>query len=105
MKAEVIKVVVVSSIRVVVMNPYWPKDQAMDESYWKYIEYCKSIEVTDDKCKLERDFHKLTKVSHVQQSTPFMDYNICSFTEYHDFEASCKCTLGHGCIDFLKSTC
>ncbi|CAK9163759.1 unnamed protein product [Ilex paraguariensis] len=61
MKAKVKKVVVVSSISAVVMNPYWPKDQAMDENCWTDTEYCKSIEVTNDKCRLEGDFHESTK--------------------------------------------
>ncbi|KAL5707288.1 cinnamoyl-CoA reductase [Ranunculus cassubicifolius] len=35
------RVVVVSSIAAVGMNPNWPKDQAMDESCWSDKEYCK----------------------------------------------------------------
>ncbi|KAK3014336.1 hypothetical protein RJ639_008929 [Escallonia herrerae] len=43
-KAKVKKVVVVSSAAAVCMNPNWPTDQAMDESCWTDIEYCKGIE-------------------------------------------------------------
>ncbi|KAK2988181.1 hypothetical protein RJ640_020663 [Escallonia rubra] len=44
LKAKVKKVVVVSSVAAVCRNPNWPADQAMDESCWTDIEYCKGIE-------------------------------------------------------------
>ncbi|KAI3418093.1 Epimerase domain-containing protein, partial [Psidium guajava] len=45
LKANVKKVVVVSSIGAVAVNPNWPKDQVMDERCWSNTEHCKSIEV------------------------------------------------------------
>ncbi|XP_056164618.1 cinnamoyl-CoA reductase 1-like [Syzygium oleosum] len=44
LKANVKKVVVVSSIGAVMVNPNWPKDQVMDERCWTDTERCKSIE-------------------------------------------------------------
>ncbi|KAL5707290.1 hypothetical protein ACHQM5_025354 [Ranunculus cassubicifolius] len=41
-EAGVQRVVVVSSIAAVCMNPKWPKDQPMDESCWSDEEYCQS---------------------------------------------------------------
>lgn len=43
-KAKVKKVVVVSSAAAVLLNPTWPKDEAMDESCWTDIEFCKTME-------------------------------------------------------------
>lgn len=43
--AKVKKVVLVSSAGAVMYNPKWPKDQAMDESCWSDIEFCRMIEV------------------------------------------------------------
>lgn len=43
--AEVKKVVLVSSLAAVIYNPKWPKGQAMDESCWSDIEYCRLFEV------------------------------------------------------------
>lgn len=39
------RVVMVSSIGAVTMNPNWPKDRVMDEDCWSDIEYCKISEV------------------------------------------------------------
>ncbi|KAM7513959.1 hypothetical protein LguiA_003542 [Lonicera macranthoides] len=44
LKAKVKKVVVVSSVGAVMLNPNWPKDQLMDESCWSDVEYCKATE-------------------------------------------------------------
>ncbi|OWM81153.1 hypothetical protein CDL15_Pgr007184 [Punica granatum] len=44
LKENVKKVVVVSSIGAVVIDPSWPRDQPMDESCWTDLEFCKSIE-------------------------------------------------------------
>lgn len=44
-KAKVKRVVVVSSIGAVMLNPNWPTDQRMDELSWSDEEYCKTIEV------------------------------------------------------------
>ncbi|KAM1033765.1 hypothetical protein FF1_037220 [Malus domestica] len=41
-KAKVKRVVVVSSIAAVVMNPEWPKDQVKDETCWSVPEYIKT---------------------------------------------------------------
>ena len=41
-KAKVKRVVVVSSIAAVVMNPEWPKDQVKDETCWSVPEYMKT---------------------------------------------------------------
>ncbi|KAI3901180.1 hypothetical protein MKW92_012349 [Papaver armeniacum] len=43
-EAKVKRVVVVSSTAAVVMNPNWPKDQPMDESFWSDEEHCKNLE-------------------------------------------------------------
>ncbi|KAK9928493.1 hypothetical protein M0R45_025626 [Rubus argutus] len=42
LEAKVKRVVVVSSIAAVVMNPNWPKDQVKDESCWSDPEYVRS---------------------------------------------------------------
>ncbi|XP_077215760.1 cinnamoyl-CoA reductase 2-like isoform X3 [Tasmannia lanceolata] len=42
--ARVKRVVVVSSIATVMMNPNWPQDRVMDENCWSDMEYCKKIE-------------------------------------------------------------
>lgn len=39
------RVVIVSSIGAVYMNPNWPKDRVMDEDCWSDKEYCKISEV------------------------------------------------------------
>lgn len=44
LKAEVEKVVVVSSGSAVLLNPDWPSNQEMDESCWTDVEYAKSIQ-------------------------------------------------------------
>ncbi|XP_057502140.1 cinnamoyl-CoA reductase 1-like isoform X2 [Actinidia eriantha] len=45
LKAKVNKVVVVSSVAAVTLNPNWPKDQDMDEQCWSDTEFCKSIKM------------------------------------------------------------
>ncbi|KAI4374860.1 hypothetical protein MLD38_012804 [Melastoma candidum] len=42
LKEKVNKVIVVSSIAAVVANQSWPKDQAMDETCWSDLDYCRS---------------------------------------------------------------
>lgn len=42
LEAKVKRVVVVSSVAAVVMNPNWPKDQVKDESCWSDPEYVRS---------------------------------------------------------------
>lgn len=44
-RANVKKVVVVSSIGAVVVNQSWPKGQAKDEECWTDLEFCKEIKV------------------------------------------------------------
>ncbi|CAL5339076.1 unnamed protein product [Camellia sinensis] len=44
LKAKVKKVVVVSSIAAVMVNPNCPKDQPMDENCWSDPEFCKQLE-------------------------------------------------------------
>ncbi|KAJ0851846.1 putative cinnamoyl-CoA reductase [Helianthus annuus] len=44
LKAEVEKVVVVSSGSAVMMNPKWPADMELDENCWTDIEYAKSTQ-------------------------------------------------------------
>ncbi|KAK4382287.1 Cinnamoyl-CoA reductase 1 [Sesamum angolense] len=39
---KVRRVVIVSSVAAVMMNPNWPKDQLMDETCWSDAEYCKA---------------------------------------------------------------
>ncbi|KAI3901182.1 hypothetical protein MKW92_012351 [Papaver armeniacum] len=41
---KVKRVVVVSSIAAVIMNPNWPKDQPMDETCWSDEEHCRKFE-------------------------------------------------------------
>ena len=43
--ASVKRVVLVSSISAVTMNPNWPKDKVMDEDCWSDKEYCKTSKV------------------------------------------------------------
>lgn len=45
LKARVKKVVVVSSVAAVMVNPNWPKGQPMDENSWSDTELCKSAKV------------------------------------------------------------
>ncbi|XP_059460472.1 cinnamoyl-CoA reductase 1-like isoform X1 [Corylus avellana] len=44
LEAKVKRVVVVSSVAAVFMNPSWPKDQVMDETSWSDKEYCRTIQ-------------------------------------------------------------
>ncbi|CAL5427134.1 unnamed protein product [Camellia sinensis] len=44
LKAKVKKVVVVSSVAAVMVNPNCPKDQPMDENCWSDPEFCKQLE-------------------------------------------------------------
>ncbi|XVE94359.1 hypothetical protein REPUB_Repub02eG0002300 [Reevesia pubescens] len=43
LKTEVKKVVVVSSIGAIALNPNWPKGQVMNEECWSDLEFCKAI--------------------------------------------------------------
>ncbi|KAI3918482.1 hypothetical protein MKX01_041802, partial [Papaver californicum] len=43
-EAKIKRVVVVSSVAAVIMNPNWPKGQPMDESCWSVKEFCKTNE-------------------------------------------------------------
>lgn len=43
-EAKVKRVVVVSSVAAVIMNPLWPKDQVKDETCWSDKEYCRKTE-------------------------------------------------------------
>ncbi|KAI3921818.1 hypothetical protein MKX01_005507 [Papaver californicum] len=43
-ETKVKRVVVVSSVASVIMNPDWPKDQPMDESCWSDKEHCRKTE-------------------------------------------------------------
>lgn len=43
-KAKVKRVVVVSSVGAVMLNPNWPKGQVMDEECWSDEEFCKATE-------------------------------------------------------------
>ncbi|XP_058224229.1 cinnamoyl-CoA reductase 1-like isoform X1 [Rhododendron vialii] len=45
LKARVKKVVVVSSVAAVMVNPNWPKGQPMDENSWSDTEFCKSAKM------------------------------------------------------------
>jgi nucleoside-diphosphate-sugar epimerase len=47
LEANVKRIVVVSSIAALVMNPSWPKGQVMDETCWSDKEYCRTTEVTN----------------------------------------------------------
>lgn len=44
-ESKVRRVVIVSSVVAVVVNPDWPKDQVMDESCWSDKEYCRTTNV------------------------------------------------------------
>ncbi|KAJ0900633.1 putative NAD-dependent epimerase/dehydratase, NAD(P)-binding domain superfamily [Helianthus annuus] len=44
LKSKVNKVVVVSSVLAVVVNPIWPKDQTIDENCWSDAEFCMKTE-------------------------------------------------------------
>lgn len=54
-KAKVKRVVVVSSVGAVMLNPNWPKGQVMDEECWSDEEFCEATEVS----KLTK-FHMLS---------------------------------------------
>ena len=43
---KVKKVISVSSIAAVMLNPNWPKEQAMNEESWSDFEFCKANEVS-----------------------------------------------------------
>lgn len=45
LEAKVQRVVFVSSVAAVVMNPRWPKGQVMDETCWSDKEYCRTTKV------------------------------------------------------------
>jgi nucleoside-diphosphate-sugar epimerase len=44
-EAKVKRVVVVSSVAAVMMNPAWPQSEAMDEASWSDAEFCRSTQV------------------------------------------------------------
>ena len=46
LEAKVERVVYVSSVAALVMNPNLPKDKVIDESYWSDKEYCKNTKVS-----------------------------------------------------------
>uniref|UniRef100_A0A0D9WS91 NAD-dependent epimerase/dehydratase domain-containing protein n=1 Tax=Leersia perrieri TaxID=77586 RepID=A0A0D9WS91_9ORYZ len=43
-EAKIRKVVVVSSVSAVMLNPNWPEGKAMDEDCWSDVEYCRTTE-------------------------------------------------------------
>ncbi|KAM0883546.1 hypothetical protein ACQ4PT_031585 [Festuca glaucescens] len=43
-KAKVKRVVVVSSVSAVMVNPSWPQGKAMDEDCWSDVDYCRTTE-------------------------------------------------------------
>ena len=49
LEAKVKRVVFVSSVAALMLNPSWPKGQVMDESSWSDMEYCRTTEVTNQK--------------------------------------------------------
>lgn len=49
LEAKVKRVVFVSSVAAVAVNPTWPEDQVMDETCWSDKEYCRKTEVSVDK--------------------------------------------------------
>lgn len=54
--ARVKKVVVVSSVAAVILNPSWPKDRPKDEECWSDPEICKAPEVCNDPIKIRYSF-------------------------------------------------
>lgn len=46
-EANVKRVVYVSSVAAVFMNPMWSKNQVLDETCWSDQEYCKKTEVNN----------------------------------------------------------
>lgn len=46
-EVKVKRLIVVSSIAAVIMNPGWPKSQVIDEACWSDADYCRKTEVTD----------------------------------------------------------
>ena len=51
-EAKVKRVVVVSALAALMMNPSWPKDQVIDETCWSDKEYCRTTKVTDYRIQL-----------------------------------------------------
>jgi hypothetical protein len=45
-EAKVKRVVVVSSVAAVMVNPGWPQDEVMDEACWSDVEFCRTNQVT-----------------------------------------------------------
>jgi thioester reductase-like protein len=45
-EAKVKRVVVVSSVAAVMVNPGWPQNEVMDESCWSDVEFCRTTQVT-----------------------------------------------------------
>lgn len=46
-KAKVKRVVVVSSLAAVGLNPNWPKNKVMDETCWSDKEHCEATKVSN----------------------------------------------------------
>jgi len=46
-EAKVKRVVFVSSVAAVGMNPNWPNDKVKDESCWSDVDYCKRSNVSN----------------------------------------------------------
>ena len=49
LEAKVKRVVVVSSVAALLMNPSWPKGQVMDETCWSDKECCRNTKVSNHK--------------------------------------------------------
>ncbi|KAK3232095.1 hypothetical protein Dsin_003976 [Dipteronia sinensis] len=58
-EAKVKRVVVVSSLAAVVMNPNWPEGQVMDETCWSDKEYCRTIKYWYSLSKTEAESEAL----------------------------------------------
>lgn len=44
-EAKVKRVVVVSSVAALMLNPAWPQSEVMDETCWSDVEFCRSTQV------------------------------------------------------------
>lgn len=45
-ESKIKRVVFVSSVAAVALNPRWPKDQVMDETCWSDKDYCRTTKVS-----------------------------------------------------------
>ena len=59
-EVKVKRVVLVSSVAAIAMNPSWPKEKLMDETSWSDKEFCKQIKV----CQLITHIYLLTHLKH-----------------------------------------